>query len=195
MAVSATFYFDLASPEAYLAAERALVVLPGPCAWQPILARMLPAADQHDAYRCETELLAAREGIERRAQALGLQRVVWPEPFPFESDFAMLTATFARRIGKCVPFALAAFRQAFAAGHALSDTDNVLIAGAACEMHPRAILATAQTSGVRAELEQASTEALAAGVSDVPAVVVDGQVFVGEPRLEAAGALLAVAIR
>jgi 2-hydroxychromene-2-carboxylate isomerase len=194
MAVSATFYFDLASPEAYLAAERALTVLPGPCAWRPILAHTLPGADQHDAYRCETELLGAREGIERRARALGLQPLVWPEPFPFESDFAMLAATFARRTGKCVPFALAAFRQAFAAGHALSNPDHVLIAGAACEMHPRAILASAQTKGVRVELEQASAAALAAGVSDVPAVAVGGQVLVGEQRLEEAGALIAAAV-
>jgi 2-hydroxychromene-2-carboxylate isomerase len=68
MEVSATFYFDLASPAAYLAAERALSVLPPPCAWQPILARTLPGAEAYDAYRCETDELAARERIERRAR-------------------------------------------------------------------------------------------------------------------------------
>src|SRR5476649_1915394 len=132
MDVEAAFYFDLASPEAYLAAERALAVLPGPCAWQPIRASALPQSEGFDAYRCETDMLAARERIERRAQNLGLQPVVWPAPFPFDSEFAMLTATFAQRIGKCVPFALAAFRQAFAGGRALNVVDNVLIAAAAC---------------------------------------------------------------
>lgn len=190
MGVSATFYFDLASPAAYLAAERALAVLPGPCAWQPILARALPAAERYDSYRCEAERLAAREPIERRAQALGLQPLVWPAPFPFESEFAMLAATFARRIGKCVPFALAAFRQAFAGGHALSIPEHVLIAGAACEMHPSAILRASETRGVRDELARASAEALELGISDVPAVRIDAQVFVGEQRLEEAGQLL-----
>jgi 2-hydroxychromene-2-carboxylate isomerase len=190
MGVSATFYFDLASPAAYLAAERALAVLPGPCAWQPILARALPAAERYDSYRDETERLAAREPIERRAQTLGLQPLVWPTPFPFESEFAMLAATFARRIGKCVPFALAAFRQAFAGGHALSIPEHVLIAGAACEMHPSAILRASETRGVRDELARASAEALELGISDVPAVRIDAQVFVGEQRLEEAGQLL-----
>jgi 2-hydroxychromene-2-carboxylate isomerase len=191
MEVAATFYFDLASPAAYLAAERALAVLPGPCAWQPILARTLPGAERYDAYRCETDRLAAREPIERRAQALGLQPLVWPTPFPFESEFAMLAATFARRIGKCVPFALAAFRQAFAGGHALSIPEHVLIAGAACEMHPSAILRASETRGVRDELARASAEALELGVSDVPAVRIEAQVFVGEQRLEEAGLVLA----
>jgi 2-hydroxychromene-2-carboxylate isomerase len=190
MEVSATFYFDLASPAAYLAAERALAVLPGPCAWQPILARTLPAAERYDSYRCETEMLAAREAIERRAAALGLQPLVWPAPFPFESDFAMLAATFARRIGKCVPFALAAFRQAFAGGHALNIPEHVLIAGAACEMHPSAIVRASETRGVRDELARASAEALELGISDVPAVRINAQVFVGEQRLEEAGQLL-----
>jgi len=35
---AAAFYFDLASPEAYLTAERVINVLPAPAEWQPILA-------------------------------------------------------------------------------------------------------------------------------------------------------------
>ena len=61
----------------------------------------------------------------------------------------MLVATFAKRIGKTVAFALAAFRQAYAGGRALSVRDNVLIAAAACEIHPTAILRAAATRGVR----------------------------------------------
>ena len=43
------------------------------------------------------------------------------------------------RSGAPSPFALAAFRQAFAGGRAL-DARHVLIAAAACEMHPAAVL-------------------------------------------------------
>ena len=195
MAVPAAFYFDLASPEAYFAAERALAVLPAPCEWQPILTSRLPHAQTFEAYRCEHEDLAMRESVERRAAALGLQPFVWPEPFPFDSEFAMLVATFAKRIGKTVAFALAAFRQAFAGGHALSERDHVLIAAAACEMHPRAILQASATRGLRAELERASDGALALGVSDVPAVRIGERVLVGERALEEAGSLLASARR
>ena len=165
--------------------------MPGPCPWQPIRTRLLPDAERYDGYRSETDMLAAREVLEQRARALGLQPLLWPPDFPFDSDFAMLAATYAQRIGKGVPFALAAFRQAFAGGNSLSLTDNVLIAGAACEMHPRAILRAVEIRGVRQELERATAEALELGVTDVPAVRVGEKVLVGEPRLEHAGGLVA----
>ena len=189
----AAFYFDLGSPRAYLAAERALQVLPGPCEWQPIRSCRLPGAETFDAYRCEHEMLAMREDVERRAAALRLQPVRWPSPFPFDSEFAMLVATFAKRIGKAVAFALAAFRQAYAGGHALSVPDHVLIAAAACEMHPAAILKATSTRSLHEELEHASACAAALGVDDVPAVRVGERVLVGEEALEAAGVLLAEA--
>src|SRR5579872_2861640 len=193
MSVPAAFYFDLRSPRAYLAAERALRVLPGPCEWQPVLACRLPRAESFEAYRCEQEMLAMREDVERRARALDLQPLRWPSPFPFDSEFAMLAATFAKRIGKTVAFALAAFRQAYAGGRDLSVPDNVLIAAAAAEMHPAAILRAARSKAVRAELERASADAAALGVDDVPAVRVGAHVLVGERALEQAGALLAEA--
>jgi 2-hydroxychromene-2-carboxylate isomerase len=193
--VEAAFYFDLRSPEAYLAAERALSVLPAPCEWQPILSAALPAAESFEAYRCEREFEVMRENVEGRAAALELQPLRWPAPFPYDSRFAMLTATYAKRIGKTVAFSLAAFRQAFAGGHALSDRDNVLIAAAACEIHPAAILKATQTRAISAELDRASAEALALGVSDVPAVRVGDRVMIGERSLEQAGELLAAARR
>jgi 2-hydroxychromene-2-carboxylate isomerase len=193
MGVPAAFYFDLRSPRAYLAAERALQVLPGPCEWQPVLSRLLPRAERFEVYRCEQEVLAMREDVERRAAALGLAPVRWPSPFPFDSDFAMLVATFAKRIGRTVAFALAAFRQAYAGGHALSVPDHVLIAAAACEMHPKAILAATRSRGLREELERASADAASIGVDDVPAVRIGEHVVVGERALEEAGVLLAEA--
>lgn len=191
MSVPAAFYFDLRSPDAYFAAERALAVLPAPCEWQPILSSMLPNAESFEAYRCEHELSLMRENVERRAAELGLQPLRWPAPFPYDSHFAMLVATYAKRIGKTVAFALAAFRQAFAGGHALSERDHVLIAAAACEIHPRAILAATRARGLATELERTSADALALGVSDVPAVRVGDRVLVGERSLEEAGELLA----
>jgi 2-hydroxychromene-2-carboxylate isomerase len=189
-AAAAAFYFDLASPEAYLASERALQVLPGPCEWRPILASRLPAAETFSGFRCATEADIYRSEVERRARDTGLQPVRWPEPFPFDSTLAMRVATYARRIGRTVAFAQAAFRQAFAGGHALSVDDHVLIAAAACEMHPNAVTRAAETRGVRDELERATAEALERGVTDVPAVIVGERVLIGERSLELAGELL-----
>jgi 2-hydroxychromene-2-carboxylate isomerase len=193
VSTGAAFYFDLRSPEAYLAAERALAVLPAPCEWQPILASMLPAAESFEAYRCAREEEIMRENLERRARELELMPLRWPEPFPFDNRFAMLAATYAKRLGKTVAFALAAFRQAYAGGNSLGERDNVLIAAAACEIHPTALLRATRTRAVAGELERASAEALALGVSDVPAVRVGDRVLVGERTLEEAGTLLAAA--
>ena len=73
---------------------------------------------------------------------------MWPAPFPFDSALAMRVATYAESIGRTVPFAQAAFRQAFAGGNALDDLDYVLISAAACEMHPRAVVQGAELRSV-----------------------------------------------
>jgi 2-hydroxychromene-2-carboxylate isomerase len=163
------FFFDLASPAAYLAAERALQVLPG-VEWVPVLARELPGAESWESFRCAEERDIALAQIERAAAEQGLQPLRWPDPFPFDSLFAMRVATYAKQIGRTVAFAQAAFRQAFAGGRSLAEPDNVVIAAAACEMHPAAVLKAAELRGVRAALEEATARAVALGVRDVPAV-------------------------
>ncbi|HEX7299044.1 MAG TPA: DsbA family protein [Solirubrobacteraceae bacterium] len=166
---SPAFFFDLASPLAYLAAERALHEHPG-VEWVPVLARALPGAQSFDAFRCAEERDIALSQIERTAAERGLQPLRWPDPFPFDSLFAMRVATYAKQIGRTVAFALAAYRQAFAAGRSLADPQNVVIAAAACEMHPTAVVKAADLRGVHSALEEATARAIALGVRDVPAV-------------------------
>jgi 2-hydroxychromene-2-carboxylate isomerase len=183
------FFFDLASPTAYVAAERALQVLPG-VEWVPVLARELPAAESFEAFRCAEERDIALAEIERAATGHGLQALRWPDPFPFDSLFAMRVATYAKQIGRTVAFALAAFRQAYAGGRSLADPDNVVIAAAACEMHPAAVLKAAELRGVRDALDAATARAAALGVRDVPAVWTGERVFHGQAELERAAAAL-----
>ncbi len=184
---TAAFYFDLASPLAYLAAERVLHVLPGPAEWRPVLAAELTIAEQGSQPRqaSDSELRAV---IERSARELELQPIRWPQPFPFDSSLAMRVATYAASIGRTVPFAQAAFRQAFAGGHSLEDPDFVLIAAAACEMHPAAVLRGAEMRSTAARLAQTTATAAGLGVTDVPAIVVGESVFVGDGALERAAA-------
>src|SRR4051812_3830049 len=113
------FYFALSSPEAYLCAERVLPAVGGAIEWIPVLARDLgPSAESWQAFRCQEDREIALMRIERLAAQRGLQPLRWPDPFPFDSDYAMRVATYAKQIGRTVAFALAAFRQAFAAGRA-----------------------------------------------------------------------------
>jgi 2-hydroxychromene-2-carboxylate isomerase len=158
--------------------------LPLAAEWQPVLARDLPGAQAAPPAE-------EREAIEQRARELGLQPVRWPRDFPFDSSLAMRVATYARSIGRTVPFAQAAFRQAFAGGHSLTSADNVLIAAAACEMHPKAVLAAERRPAIAAELRRCTAQAAAAGVETVPALRIDRSVFSGEQALAQALAELA----
>lgn len=182
----AAFYFDLASPLAYLAAERVLHAVPGPAPWVPVRAAQLPTAESFEAFRCQEERDIFQAETERRARDLGLQPLRWPDPFPFDSELAMCAATYAQSIGRAVPFAQAAFRQAFAAGRALDEPDWIAVAGAACEIHPRALLTAARSARVREQLARATAEALADGVIDVPAVRIGARVLIGERALDQA---------
>ncbi len=190
MPVRATFYFDLGSPYAYLAAERISGLfteagLEQP-EWQPVLLGGLFRQFDRSSWGQGPEREAGMAECERRASAYGLPPIVWPDPWPGDMLTAMRVATFAKQTGRTVSFALAAFRQAFAAGRDLSETDNVLIAAAACELHPRALLKAVQTQGVKDALRAATEGAAARGVEGVPAVVVGEEVFWGDDRLEEA---------
>ena len=100
----------------------------------------------------------------------------------------MRAATFAKEIGRAVSFSLAAFRQAFAAGRDLTDPDNVLLAAAAAEMHPRAVHTAVERDSVKSALREATERAGDLGVTGVPSVVVGERVFWGDDRLEEAAA-------
>jgi 2-hydroxychromene-2-carboxylate isomerase len=174
VAAQPRFYYDLDSPECYLVAERVMQALGEVPEWVPV------QISEVGPFRCAAEIDSYREDIERRAVALGAMPLRWPEPFPADTRWAMLAATYARSIGRGVAFSLAAFRQAFAAGRDLSERDNVLIAGAACEMHPAALIKGAELRGTRDKLAAATAQARADGVRSLPAVVIDGQVLHGE---------------
>lgn len=186
----ATFYFDLGSPYAYLAAERISGLfteaeLEQP-EWQPVLLGGLFKRFGRDSWGNGPERAAGMAAVERRAAAYELPPLAWPDPWPGNMLAAMRAATFAKQTGRAVSFALAAFRQAFAAGRDLSETDNVLIAAAACELHPRALLKAIETDGVKTALREATDAAAELGVTGVPSLVVGDQVFWGDDRLEEA---------
>jgi 2-hydroxychromene-2-carboxylate isomerase len=150
------FYYDLGDPECYLAAERT-VARAQVAEWEPVLG-------------WEQPVRVDRVALERQAAELGLQPIRWPRQWPPDSREAMLAATYAKQIGRVVAFSIAAFRQAFAGGRDLGDRDTILIAGAACEMHPAALLKAIERRSVAQALELATATARAAGVRSLPAL-------------------------
>ena len=184
------FYYDLGSPYSYLTAERLQGVLPVVAVWQPILLGGIWQQSGGRSWGVTDARDARQKEVERRAGEYGLMPVRWPEGWPNNTLQAMRVATFAQTIGRAVAFSLAAFRQAFAGGRDLSDVDNILIAAAACELHPNAILKALETQSVKDRLKEATAEAYERGVRGVPTIAVGDELFYGDDRLkEAASAL------
>jgi 2-hydroxychromene-2-carboxylate isomerase len=175
------FYYDLGSPQCYLLGETIMSTLPMAPEWEPVLASQFTAGiapKQH----------LDRLQIERLADKLGLQRLRWPSTWPPDATRAMLAATYAKKIGRGVAFSLAAFRQTFAGGRDIGDDHTILIAGAACEIHPAALTKGVQMASTADALQTANMRARAAGVSTLPAIQMDGRTYEGAEAMALGGA-------
>jgi 2-hydroxychromene-2-carboxylate isomerase len=188
----ATFYYDFNSPYSYLAAERISGLFAEAGAeqpdWQPISFGHILKATGRRPWSFEEDRSANFAEIARRAKERGLPEVRYPEGWPIDNySLNPLRATiYAKESGRVVSFTLACFRQVFAAGRDMSDLDNVLLAAAACELHPKAVLKGIETQSVKDKLRAATDEALARGVEGIPTVAVGSELFWGDDRLEAA---------
>ena len=167
------FFYDLGSPYAYLAAERVNALFAEasgePPEWQPILLGGLfkrfgrdswangPDRDRGDA-RGRAPRLRLRPAADPLAGAVSRQHAASRCARP----------PTRRRSAARVSFSLAAFRQAFAAGRDLTEPDNVLLAAAAAELHPRAVLAAVERDSVKRTLREATERAGDLGVRGVP---------------------------
>jgi 2-hydroxychromene-2-carboxylate isomerase len=189
----AVFYYDLGSPYAYLAAERLTQVLPEMPVWQPILLGGIWKETGGRSWAVTDERDAGMAEIERRAGEYGLMPIRWPDGWPNNTLNAMRVAVWAQQLGRTVAFSLAAFRQAFAGGKDLSNLDYVLIAAAACELHPNAVLKAIETQSVKDRLREATKDAYDRGVRGVPTIAVGDELFYGDDRLEEAASALAAA--
>jgi 2-hydroxychromene-2-carboxylate isomerase len=159
-----------------------MATLPVVPEWEPVLGSDIAAVDPDPGLD--------RAEIEHQASSLGLQPIRWPANWPSNTTTAMLAATYAKRIGRAVAFSLAAFRQAFAGGRDLGDEDTVLIAGAACEMHPTALRKGIDLTSTATALETATRRARQAGVAELPAIQLGTQIFTGADAPSSAAAAL-----
>lgn len=127
-------YFDIGSPYAWVVAERASKSIPE-AEWVPVLQ---PDVDDGPLWDGD------QERVIEFAQKFGLIQPRFNEDRMnltiADSRKMALAATYAKSIGRTVAFSLAAFRQCFGAARPVDEEETILIAAAACEMHPRAVL-------------------------------------------------------
>ena len=134
-----TFYYDIGSPYAWVVAERIAQSLPE-AEWQPVLQ---PDVDDGPLWDGD------QDKIYDYAQKFGLLRPRFNEDRMnltiADTRQMMLATTYAKSIGRTVAFSLAAFRQMFNAAKPVDEEDTILLAAAACEMHPRAVIKALET--------------------------------------------------
>jgi 2-hydroxychromene-2-carboxylate isomerase len=171
------FFFDLACPFSYFAAERVERLL-GEVEW-------VPAAGAKVSGR---ELSGFRIQAERRAAELRLP-LVWPERFPAPTPVALRAAARAAQLGAGVGFALAAARLAFCGGFDLEDPEVLAEAAAAAGLTLEECFAAAGNQALDASLVATARGLQAQGLGRLPAVRIHGRLFEGERRLAEAAAL------
>jgi 2-hydroxychromene-2-carboxylate isomerase len=190
---SVSFYFDLGSPYAYLAAERLETVLAGPVRWQPILLGGLFRLTGRSSWALgdQERRRTGQAEIERRGRDYGLPALRWPDRWPTDYLFAMRAATYALASNRGREFALQGFRDAFQGGADLSQPSLVLRAGQQVGLETTELEAAARDPEIKAALRDATAAAFARGVIGVPTVAIDDALFWGEDRLLEAADYLA----
>jgi 2-hydroxychromene-2-carboxylate isomerase len=187
-----TFYFDLGSPYAYLAAERLNEVLHEPVRWQPVLLGGLFKLTGRSSWALGDyrRREAGMAEIERRARSYGLPAMRWPDPWPGDYLFAMRAATFAFGAGRGHEFVTSAFRAAFQTGADLAIPARVLRAAAPAGLGAAEVQSAAQDPAIKLALREATETAHESGVFGVPTVAIDDELFWGDDRLEDAAVRL-----
>lgn len=189
---SVTFYFDLGSPYAYLAAERIETVLLEPIRWQPILLGGLFKLTGRSSWALGDyrRREAGMAQIEQRARSYGLPAVHWPDPWPADYLLAMRTATFAFTVQRGREFAMQALRDAFQRGRDLSVRANVMHAAEQAGLDIAQVQEAVGDPQIKRALREATDAAHELGVFGVPTVAIDKDIFWGDDRIEDAAARL-----
>jgi 2-hydroxychromene-2-carboxylate isomerase len=183
-----TLYLDLASPYAYLAAERAHQLFSAPIEFQPVL---LGAIFQRRGWGSWAATERREEGmaeVERRACDYGLPPVVWPDTWPADALAADRAAIWAKQQGTVDRFILSLYSRQFARGEDISNLDVLVSAAADVNLDDQQLLHAIQQSEVKHALRRATDEAWELGVRGVPTICVDHQLFYGDDSLEEAAA-------
>jgi 2-hydroxychromene-2-carboxylate isomerase len=187
-----TFFFDVGSPYAYLAAERLERLFPQPVRWQPVLLGGLFKLTGRSSWALgdDRRRHAGMAELERRARRYGLPPIHWPDPWPGNYLTAMraVTAAFAEHRGR--EFTSLAFRSAFQEGCDLSISAHVFDAGYRAGIDPAALERATEDPETKRRLRDATDAAHAAGVFGVPTIAIGKELFWGDDRLEDAAEFL-----
>jgi 2-hydroxychromene-2-carboxylate isomerase len=176
------FFFDLACPFSYLAAERIERVL-GEVEWVPVPGEALHGSVSDS----DRDAIVMRAATMAQAARLPL---VWPDAFPAAVPRAMRAALYASEIGAGARFALAASRLAFCGAFDLEKPSVLADVAAAANVPVKECLAAADEGWRDEELQTAASTLTSQGIDELPVIGVHGRWFDGVGGLVEAAAWL-----
>jgi 2-hydroxychromene-2-carboxylate isomerase len=185
VAARAVFYFDFNSPYAYLATARIGDLIPD-AEWKsiafPILLSQLGRLESALA-RDPTKAL---EGASPRAAEYGLPPLNPPGGWPIQtwSLAPLRAALFAADHGRLRQFTAAAFAKTFIEGRSLTEIGNVAAAAREAGLDPGEVEDATQRPALKQRLKDHTDEARDKGVTGIPTVLVDDELYWGDDRLE-----------
>lgn len=183
-------YFDLGSPYAYLALERARAVLGVGPRLQPVLLGALFARRGFGSWAATPAREQRVAEIEQRARRYGLAPLVWPAAWPPDGLKAMRCAIWAQQQDAVEELARAVFRSEFARGCDIADVEVLAACASECGLDAERMLRETETPEVKRRLRLVTDEAWDAGVRGVPSLRVGASIFYGEDQLELAAQAL-----
>ena len=184
-------YFDLGSPYAYLALERAESVLGRPVALEPVLVGAIFGWRGHGSWALTDERAAGMAEIERRADRYGLPPMDWPPDWPANALSAMRCAVWAARRRRLEPFAREVGRRQWTEAANISDPDVLAACAAAVGLDAAEMLEAIRAPELKEQLRGLTERAWEAGVRGVPTLRVGERLFFGDDRLHEAAASVA----
>jgi 2-hydroxychromene-2-carboxylate isomerase len=183
-------YFDLGSPYAYLAVERAESVLGRPVTLLPVLVGAIFGWRGHGSWALTGERAAGMAEIERRAAAYGLPPMDWPADWPANALSAMRCATWAARQRRLAEFARIVGRRQWTAAADITDPDVLAACAEEAGLDAGSMLQAIQAPELKEQLRATTERAFQDGVHGVPTLRVGEQLFFGDDRLEEARAAM-----
>ena len=122
--------------------------------------------------------------IERRAAMYGLPANV-PVAYPLrEFDLANCVAVIGREEGWCAEYVRATYRYWFVDGLEPGSEPNLSLSIVEAGQNPNRVIAAAKTAAIQAAYDAATDEARKLNIFGAPTLIVRGEVFWGDDRIE-----------
>ncbi len=189
MAGAITFYFDFSSPYAFLASERIDAIaehLGRPILWKPVLlGATFKATGGQPLLQIPMKGDYARLDLERSARQYGISYHL-PSNFPFASIAPSRAVywTEERHPEKTTALVHALFRAAWQQDRDIAASKETLAVAAEVGLEEAALAEGLKDPAIKERLRREVDESLEKGIFGAPYMLVDGEAFWGNDRLE-----------